>query len=108
MPARKTHKQPSEAICSRTFEMFGDRWTLRIADALRGGELRFKEIETALAINSATLTSRLKRLEELKLVVRDEETIDRLSVTYKLTAFGRELLPIYDGIVTFGEKIVRA
>jgi DNA-binding HxlR family transcriptional regulator len=103
----KQHSSPSDAVCTKTFQMFGDRWTLRIVNALRGGELRFKEIEKRLDINSATLTTRLKRLEDLKVIVRTEETIDKLSVTYKLTRFGMELLPIYDGIVTFGEKVIR-
>lgn len=87
--------------------MFGDKWTLRLASSLRDGELRFNEIETLLSINSATLSTRLKRLEDLGLVVRSEETIDKLSVTYKLTKFGTELLPIYDDIVRFGEKIIK-
>jgi DNA-binding HxlR family transcriptional regulator len=104
----KTKQTPSHSgsLCIQIFQMFGDRWTLRIVDALRGGELRFKEIEKALAINSATLSTRLKRLEDLKLIIRNEETIDKLSVTYILTRSGKELLPIYDGIVKFGEKVV--
>jgi len=107
MPNLKQTSSHSEAVCSGIFEVLGDRWTLRIVSALRGGELRFKEIGKVLTINSATLTTRLKRLEALKLVTRDEETIDKLSVTYKLTKSGIELLPVYDEIVKFGEKIIR-
>lgn len=107
MPNIKQISSHSEDMCSQIFQMFGDRWTLRIVDALRDGELRFKEIEKVLTINSATLSTRLKRLEDLKLVIRNEETINKLSVTYTLTKAGKELLPIYDGIVKFGEKIVK-
>ncbi|MES3006082.1 MAG: helix-turn-helix domain-containing protein [Patescibacteria group bacterium] len=107
MSNAKQISHPSEAVCGRVFEMFGDRWTLRIVSALRDGELRFKEIEKTLSINSATLTTRLKKLEDLALVIRNEETIDKLSVTYKLTKSGTDLLPIYDGIVKFGEKMIK-
>jgi DNA-binding HxlR family transcriptional regulator len=103
----KQTKSPPEAVCNRIFHMFGDRWTLRIASVLRGGERRYKEIAKALGINSATLSTRLKRLEDLELVTRNEETIDKLSVTYKLTKSGLELLPVYDEIVKFGQKIIK-
>jgi DNA-binding HxlR family transcriptional regulator len=99
--------QPSDPMCNDIFKMFGDKWTLRIVSSLRDGELRYKEIEKLLSINSATLSTRLKLLEEIKVITRNEETIDKLSVTYKLTKNGQELLPIYDGIVKFGEKIIK-
>ena len=100
------HKGEKE-ICASLFKMFGDRWSLRIGDALRDGELRFKEIQTLLGINSATLSTRLRSLEAVKVLVRREEAVDKLSVSYALTKLGRELLPIYDGILTFGKKVVK-
>jgi DNA-binding HxlR family transcriptional regulator len=99
-------KQESK-MCQSLFKMFGDRWSLRIIDALRDGELRFKEIQTALDINSATLSARLRKLESAKLLNRKEETIDKLSVSYKLTNLGKELLPIYDGMMKFGSKFIK-
>ncbi len=99
--------QPSDPICGSIFEMFGDKWTLRIVSVLREGEMRFKEIEKSLSINSATLSDRLKRLEEMGALARSEETIDKLSVTYCLTKTGAELLPIYDGIIKFGQRVVK-
>jgi len=99
--------EENKEMCMSLFKMFGDRWSLRIIDTLRDGERRFKEIETDLNINSATLSSRLRSLQKAKLIVRREETIDGLSVTYILTDLGRELLPIYDGIMSFGKKFSR-
>jgi DNA-binding HxlR family transcriptional regulator len=107
MQQSKQSLQPSDPVCNSIFEMFGDKWTLRIVSVLRDGEMRFKEIEKNLSINSATLSERLKRLEEVGAIVRSEETIDKLSVTYKLTKSGCELLPIYDGIIKFGQKVVK-
>ncbi len=96
-----------DKMCSELFKLFGDRWSLRIIDALRREELRFKEIQAALIINSATLSSRLRSLEKAKLLVRKEETIDKLSVCYALTNLGKNLLPIYDGIIKFGKEVLR-
>lgn len=96
----------NENTCRLTFEIFGDRWTLRIIDALRNEGVRFCELQERLDINSATLTVKLKRLTALKLVMRTKEADDRLPVTYSLTALGTELLPIYDGILKFGKKFL--
>ena len=105
MSKSKQPLSPSDPICSSVFKLLGDKWTLRIVSTLRNGALRFKEIEKLLSINSATLSARLKRLEEIKAIARTEESIDKLSVTYTLTKFGIDLLPIYDGMVKVGERI---
>ena len=94
-------------ICISLFKLFGDRWSLRIIDALRHKELRFKELQTLLFINSATLSSRLRSLEKATMLVRKEETVDKLSVSYCLTHPGRGLLPIYDEMMKFGKKVIK-
>jgi DNA-binding HxlR family transcriptional regulator len=98
------NKKPS---CLKAFEVFGDEWTLRIIDSLRNGELRFKEIQNSLEINSATLSTKLKSMEERSLIERNEETIDKLSVTYSLTKLGKEIIPILDTMFKFGSKLVK-
>ncbi|MFA5932412.1 MAG: helix-turn-helix domain-containing protein [Candidatus Paceibacterota bacterium] len=105
MKKLKQSLTPSDPICRSVFKLLGDKWTLRIVSTLRNGEMRFKEIGNILSINSATLSARLKRLEEIKAIARTEETIDKLSVTYTLTRFGSDLLPIYDGMIKIGERI---
>lgn len=86
----------------RASHLLGDFWTLQIADALRQDELRFCEIERAIpTINPATLTGRLKKLEEAEVVVRNVETRDRQSVTYSLTEKGQGIIPILDAIKSF-------
>ena len=82
--------------------LLGDFWTLRIIDALRDGELRFAEIERTIpAISPATLTGRLKKLEEAEVVLRNVETRDRQSVTYSLTEKGQGIIPVIDAIKSF-------
>ncbi len=91
----------------RASHLLGDFWTLQIADSLRGGELRFCEIERAIpAISPATLTGRLKKLEEAEVVLRNVETRDRQSVTYSLTDKGQGIVPILDAIKSFTNEYV--
>lgn len=106
MKKNHTPKEEKE-ICASLFKMFGDRWSLRVVDALRDGELRFKELQERLGINSATLTLRLRSLEKVHVLIRRDGGMNKLSVSYHLTTLGRELLPIYDGILKFGKKVVK-
>ncbi len=101
------HQAKDAKLCKSLFKLFGERWSLRIVDALRGGELRFKELQNLLDINSATLSARLRTLDKAKIITRKAETIDKLSVSYGLTARGKELLPIYDGIMKFGSNFIK-
>ncbi len=102
---RGTRTSEDNTVCASLFKLFGVRWRLRIVNALRHQERRFGVLAQELGINSATLTARLKTLEAVGVLVRREDTIDGLSVTYELTAVGRELIPIYDGIVRFGKHM---
>ena len=92
--------------CSVTaLKLLGDYWALRIIDVLRHDELRFRELERSLGdINTVTLTSRLKTLCQASLIVRSEETIDRQSVTYRLSPMGLDLLPVLGEIQRFSSK----
>lgn len=82
-------------------DIFCDQWNPRIIAALRNDGRRFLELQRALGINSATLSAKLKNLEAAKVVEKNAHTIDKLSVTYRLTALGSRLLPIYDQIEAF-------
>jgi DNA-binding HxlR family transcriptional regulator len=89
-------------------KMLGDFWTLAIIQALDTNEMRFSEIERELAKASpTTLTNRLKKLEEQKLIKRKEETVDKLSVVYSLTDKGQGILPILHEIRLFANKFLK-
>ena len=96
------------SICQQvdTFEeamkIVGDFWTLRIVESLRESELRFCGLERARPeISPATLTTRLKRLEEKGVIFRKLETRDRQSVSYQLTERGEGIIPVLDSIKQF-------
>lgn len=92
-------------IFATTMKLVGDYWTLRLVDAIRGEEVRFCEIERRLPeINPATLTSRLKKLEEANIIDRLVETKDKQSVSYTLTNKGERLLPVLESIKSFTES----
>jgi DNA-binding HxlR family transcriptional regulator len=83
----------------------GDVWSLSILGTLAENEGRFCEIQRALGgVNPTTLTDRLKRLEKEKLILRKEETVDKLSVVYALSEKGRGILPVLKEIQVFADK----
>lgn len=97
------HGRFSEDHCqSETLKLLGDYVTLRIIDFLRTGQLRFTELQRSIGdVNSVTLSNRLRRLEAAGLLEREEATIDRQSVAYRLTDIGKGMLPILREIQSF-------
>ena len=102
-------KQFSEDHCqAEALKLLGDYVTLRIIDFLRGKELRFTELQRSIGdVNSVTLSNRLKRLEGAGVIEREEATIDRQSVAYRLTGLGTGLLPVLREIQNFTKRNVR-
>lgn len=96
----KTCKDP--VVFDQAIKLLGDFWTLRLVDVIRDDAVRFCELERRLPdINPATLTNRLKKLEETGVIERHVETLDRQSVCYSLTSRGRGVLPVLESIKTF-------
>ena len=74
---------------SQGLRLLGDRWSLLIVRELLGGEMGFNDMSRALPDLSRTLLSqRLKRLVQLELVIRSDETGPRGSRRYRLTPIG--------------------
>ena len=92
-----TRTTPLPHECPETLKMLGDFWILYIIDVMREDEVRFSQLKRQVkGINPVTLTNRLKKLEAANIIKRDIETVDKQSVTYCLTAVGKETLPIID------------
>ena len=86
-------------------QILGDYWTLAIIQTLTDGEKRFCQIERELThINPTTLSTRLKKLEEQKMIERKEETVDKISVAYVLTEKGQGIIPVLQEIRNFANK----
>ena len=101
--ATKTCQDP--VVFDEAMKLVGDFWTLRLVDAIREDEVRFCEIERRIPdINPATLTGRLKKLEEAGVIDRRVETLDRQSVCYALTERGHGILPVLESIKQFTQN----
>jgi DNA-binding HxlR family transcriptional regulator len=89
-------------ICVESLKLLGDFWTLRIINALSDTEMRFCDLQRAVGnVNPATLTDRLKKLEDGKLISRKEEAFDKCSVSYSLTKKGLAALPVLEAVEQF-------
>lgn len=70
----------------------GDRWALRVVDALLAGPRRFTELQHELGdVATNVLSQRLKQLEQAGVVVARPYSTRPLRNAYELTAAGREL-----------------
>lgn len=89
--------------------MIGDVHILCIIHHLSTKEMRFNELQRAIAgISPTTLTDRLKRLEKENFILRKEETLDKISVVYALTDKGRDLVPVINEVGKFAMKYVKS
>lgn len=86
-------------------KLFGDFWSLRIIEVLNKKGLRYCEVERAIPdINPITLTKRLKKLELTNVIKREQKTIDKISVVYKLTPKGIAIQPILENIKKYSDR----
>ena len=88
---------------ARTAVIIGNRWTPLIVRDLADGRRRFSELERSLTgISPKTLSERLKRLEEARVVERRCFAEVPPRVEYALTAKGHALLPVIESMRAFG------
>ena len=91
-------------VC-KTAEIVCAKWTLLLVRDLSEGRSRFCELERSLqGISPRTLSLRLRALEEEGIVARQTCSEVPPRVEYALTEKGRALLPIIDGMRTYGTR----
>ncbi len=89
----------------RTAEIVCGKWTLLLIRELSEGRSRFCELERSLeGISPRTLSLRLRALEEEGIVARQTFSEVPPRVEYALTEKGTALLPIVDGMRSYGER----
>lgn len=96
----------SDAHCSiaRTLELVGDWWTLMIVRDLTLGLRRFDEIQADLGISRNVLTDRLEMLVTTDIATRHNIARTGTRYEYRLTEKGRDLYPVLDAMVQWGDK----
>lgn len=86
-------------------ERVGDRWSLRIVDALLGGPLRFGELAAAIdGIAPNILAERLRRLVRAGILVARPYERRPVRYEYALTADGAELAAAVRALADWGAR----
>jgi DNA-binding HxlR family transcriptional regulator len=91
---------------ARSLEVVGERWTLLIIRELMNGKRRFSEIERGLGIAKNILSNRLESLDALGVVKKVVISPGGEWVEYRLTAKGRDLFPVINALMAWGDKYV--
>lgn len=96
MPTKRTYGELGDACATaHAMEVLGDVWTYPILRELFLGPKRFGELESALlGITPAVLTTRLTRMADRGLVVRDAASAPVNAPMYRLTEWAATLEPI--------------
>jgi DNA-binding HxlR family transcriptional regulator len=86
-------------------ERVGRRWNSGILLALARGAARFSEIAASVdGLSDRMLAARLRELEQMGLVDRIVEPTTPVSVRYRLTARGQDLLAALQPLVGYGQR----
>jgi len=102
---RRAAAQDSECAATAALTVLGQKWVLRIVRELGTGAQRFCELQDALGgANSATLSQRLKLLEDEGLI--DRQLISEMPpwVEYSLTEKGADLRRAIAGIDRWADR----
>lgn len=85
--------------------IIGSKWTPQLIYALATGVQRFSALQTAAGgINPRTLSARLDELEAAGIVSKMSYAEMPPRIEYSLTPKGKDLLPILECMVAWGEK----
>jgi len=99
------HAQCPLSPCIR---LLSGAWTLEIIYYLRQGALHFGELRRALgSVSSKVLTTRLRQLESSSVIERRVMQGSPPMVEYRLSALGRELLPVLDAFAEVSSRLRR-
>ncbi len=90
---------------SLTMGIIGGKWKTVILFYLIEGSLRYNELRKKMpSVTERTLSLQLKKLEEDGIIQRKVYTSKPpLKVEYSLTAFGKTLIPLLNGIAEWGD-----
>jgi len=85
---------------AKVADLLSDSWTMLIIRDILRAPARFCELERSLhGISTRTLTIKLKRLVEEKVIAKDDETH-----LYSITKQGESLGSVIDAMHSYGKK----
>jgi len=90
---------------AKAIEVLGDRWTLLIVRDLLTGTEHFNDLERGLpGISRALLADRLRLLQRMEIVEKQEHKNGRRRTAYQLTQAGRELQGVMQALLVWGAQ----
>lgn len=97
MPEVEEELHVCDAAVTLAFSVLGKRWNGMIIASLGGGPSTFVALRrSVVGISDTVLSDRLAELTDTGLVARTVDPGPPVTVSYALTASGRDLLPILD------------
>lgn len=98
-------KTSKSSCLQNTVEVLGDKWTALIIHELSKAPSCFCDVEKTLpGISPRTLSQRLDKLEQEKIITRQLYNERPPRYNYHLTPKGTELLGILDAMTAWGSK----
>jgi DNA-binding HxlR family transcriptional regulator len=95
-------KKNSNCFISLFVAILGSKWKPCIIWHLRNGPQRYTELQKKMNdVNSKTITTHLRELENLKIISRVVYPEVPPRVEYSLTDYGKALFPVYDAMLTW-------
>ena len=107
MAENKIISERSGCPIASTLDLVGDKWSLVIVRDMVTGKKRFGEfMESPEGIKTNILTSRLRRMEEVGLVMRQAYQANPKRFEYLLTERGEALLPVLQEMCRWANKYI--
>jgi DNA-binding HxlR family transcriptional regulator len=85
-------------------EAIGDRWAVLILRDLSLGLSRYEDLRRSTGVTNATLSDRLKHLEENELIERRRYRLNPERYEYLLTPKGRDTILVMQALAQVGDK----
>ena len=105
MTQARRKKQP-ECPLEEGLRFLAGAWTPKILWYLQEGPLRFADLRRKLeGVSAKVLTTRLRELEEKRVVLRVVQPTSPPTVLYSLTKLGRRFQPVLQAIVDVGSEL---
>lgn len=97
--------EPRIGCIASAIQIIGSKWTALILRDLCSGPKRFSQLERSVGrINPRTLSQRLDDLETQGIISRQSFAEVPPRTEYRLTAKGRDLVPVLQQMAAWGEK----
>jgi DNA-binding HxlR family transcriptional regulator len=100
-----------DQLCPATFAFsaIGGKWNLPILAILSENDnIRYNELKRRLhGITGTTLTNCLKDLSDYGIIHREQYNEIPPRVEYSLTTSGKELVPLIESVVAWGQKNIK-